>query len=128
MKRCLLLLLVCGVQAYALDLEWVNVGDPGNQPDKTGYGTVAYEFQISKYEITSEQYAEFLNALAVKSDPHGLWRGSTIQRLGKPGEYRYQVIKGQERWPVVNQLPGGDAVRELAAQRTEPRRHGERCL
>jgi formylglycine-generating enzyme len=102
MKQCLLLLLACGVQAHALDLEWVSVGDPGNQPDKTGYGAVAYEFQISKYEITSEQYAEFLNALAVKSDPHGLWRGSTIQRLGKPGEYRYQVIKGQERWPVVN--------------------------
>jgi sulfatase modifying factor 1 len=121
MKLWLLLLLVIGIDAQALDIEWVTVGDAGNAPDKTGYGAVAYEFQISKYEITAAQYAEFLNAVAVKGDPHALWHpsmGSTglsdmnqggirkdsplfLDRIGKPGEYRYQAIEGQERRPVV---------------------------
>ena len=36
MKLWLLLLLVCGIDAHALDIEWVTVGDAGNAPDKTG--------------------------------------------------------------------------------------------
>lgn len=105
MKLSLLWLLVCGVEAQAIDIGWVTVGDPGNKPDKTGYGAVAYEFQISKHEVTAEQYAEFLNTLAVKSDPHTLWHPgmvSTINRIGKPGEYHYEAIKGKESRPMVH--------------------------
>jgi hypothetical protein len=29
------------------------------------YGAVSYSYQISKYEVTNTQYAEFLNAVAV---------------------------------------------------------------
>jgi len=114
-------LLAMASSAHALDLEWVTVGDAGNAPDKTGHGAVAYEFQITRHEITAAQYAEFLNAVAAKGDPQALWHpsmGSTalsdmnqggirkdsplfLNRIGKPGEYRYQAIKGQERRPVV---------------------------
>ena len=114
-------LLAMASSAHALDPEWVTVGDAGNAPDKTGHGAVAYEFQITKHEITAAQYAEFLNAVAAKGDPQALWHpsmGSTalsdmnqggirkdsplfLNRIGKPGEYRYQAIKGQERRPVV---------------------------
>ena len=107
--------------AHALELEWVTVGDPGNKPDKTGHGAVDYAFQISKHEITVAQYAEFLNAVAAKGDPHGLWNvnmGSAlltdnnqggirkdlpvfINRIGSPGAYRYQVLPGREKKPVV---------------------------
>jgi formylglycine-generating enzyme required for sulfatase activity len=120
MKPWLLLLLVCGMNAHALDIEWVTVGDAGHAPDKTGYGAVGYEFQMAKFEVTIGQYAEFLNAVAA-NDPRGLWNASMgsalltdnnqggirndlpvfINRNGAPGAYRYEVIAGQERRPVV---------------------------
>ena len=106
MKKWLIIfaLVTAASTVQALDIEWVTVGDAGNKPDKTGYGAVAYEFQISKHEVTVEQYAQFLNALAVKSDPHALWHASmsaTVNRTGKPGEYHYEASKGKERQPVV---------------------------
>lgn len=58
-------------------MDWVTVGDPGNlnnpadgneaKPGIQNFGAVAYEYQISKYETTNAQYAEFLNA----ADPNG---------------------------------------------------------
>lgn len=104
----------------AVEFEWVAVGDPGNHPDKTGYGAVAYPFEIAKFEVTAGQYGEFLNAVAA-ADPHGLWNpnmGSAlltdnnqggirkdlpvfIDRIGSPGAFRYQVLLGKERKPVV---------------------------
>jgi len=106
--------------AHALDIEWVTVGDTGNAQDKTGYGAVAYEYQIAKFETTVGQYAEFLNDVAA-NDSHGLWNPSMgsalltdnnqggvrkdlpvfINRIGAPGAFRYQVIAGQESKPVA---------------------------
>jgi formylglycine-generating enzyme required for sulfatase activity len=84
-------------------LEWVTVGDAGNKPDKTGYGAVAYEFQISKFEITVAQYAEFLNAVAAKSDPHALWNAAQkIDRTGAPGGFSYSAQPSREREPVMH--------------------------
>ena len=69
MKRFLMAaLLAASAHASGDDIEWVTVGDPGNPPDKTGYGAVAYEFQISRFEITTKQYADFLNSVAA-NDP-----------------------------------------------------------
>ena len=48
-------------------IDYVPVGNPGNAADTTGYGAVAYAYQIGKYEVTNSQYAEFLNA----ADPTG---------------------------------------------------------
>lgn len=104
--------------AYAIDIEWVTVGDPGNPPDKTGFGGVAYEYQIAKHEITVAQYADFLNAVATR-DPHGLWiagmgeaakrqervdrghRPSLINRSGDAAALRYEVVAGQEDRPMA---------------------------
>jgi formylglycine-generating enzyme required for sulfatase activity len=81
---------------------------------------VPYVFEIAKYEVTNEQYIEFLNAVA-KSDPHGLWSESMgapllkdngqggiqenlpvfASRTGMPGSYRYECLPGWERKPVV---------------------------
>lgn len=47
--------------------DWATVGNAGNAADSTGYGAVAYEYRISKYEVTNAQYVEFLNAV----DPTG---------------------------------------------------------
>ncbi len=87
----------------AAGLEWVTVGDAGNKPDKTGHGAVAYEFQISKFEITVAQYAEFLNAVAAKSDPHALWNAAQkIDRTGAPGGFSYSAQPSREREPVMH--------------------------
>lgn len=88
--------------ARALEIEWVTVGDPGNKPDKTGLGAVAYPFQISKHEITVSQYADFLNAVAAKGDPRLLWNGAQkIQRTGVPGAFHYAAQPKREREPVM---------------------------
>ncbi len=58
----------------------MQVGNPGNLPDSTvendgttGYGAVGYSFQIDKYDITTAQYVQFLNAKATNGDPLGLY-------------------------------------------------------
>jgi subtilisin family serine protease len=55
-----------------LGIEMLAIGDPGNAADTNGLGSVGYEYQISKYEITLAQYAAFLNSVA-KSDPNKLY-------------------------------------------------------
>lgn len=79
---------------YAL----VMVGDPGNAPDTTGYGAVAYVYRIGAYEVTIGQYTAFLNAIAAR-DPHLLYTPrmggdatvAGITRSGTEGAYRYGV-------------------------------------
>jgi len=46
-------------------IETVPIGNPRNSKDKdTGYGAVAHEFAMGKYDVTVAQYAAFLNAKA----------------------------------------------------------------
>lgn len=90
-------------RAAGADIEWVTVGDPGNPPDAaTGRGAVARVFQIARHEVTVEQYAAFLAAVAAR-DPHALWNaGQKIDRGGKDGAYTYSARTGHEREPVMN--------------------------
>ena len=94
--------------AQAAAPETVPVGDPGNKADTTGFGAVAYEYRIGKYEVTNAEYCEFLGAVA-KSDPHKLydprmnggpenWGG--IRRGGSSGSYTYTVREGMDKKPV----------------------------
>lgn len=89
--------------AVASEMEWVMVGNPSNPPDAlTGCGAVARSFAIAKHEVTVEQYAAFLTAVAAR-DPHGLWNaGQKIDRGGKEGAYTYVARPGHEREPVMN--------------------------
>jgi formylglycine-generating enzyme required for sulfatase activity len=98
----------------AVTMEWVTVGDPGNAGDTvpdahygtTGYGAVSYAYQISKYEVTNTQYAEFLNAIAWENDYAGLYNaemsstyGGIVQN-GSVGSFSYSVKSGFEQKPV----------------------------
>ena len=69
--------LVSNLQAQPLvTIETVTVGDAGNAADTTGFGAVASEFAIGKYEVTIGQYTTFLNSAAsVTSDSYivNLW-------------------------------------------------------
>ena len=74
--------LVLALAASAITIDWVTVGAPGNAGDTSpkncgqGFdqpcGSVSYEYQIGKYEVTNTQYAEFLNAVAI-TDANGLY-------------------------------------------------------
>ncbi len=112
-RRGALLSLVCSLLAPAASafvfIEWQTVGDPDNgcETQTQGcFGEVSSEYRISKFEITNEQYAEFLNAVA-KADPNGLYAtelGSElvggIARSGSPGSYFYGVTQPPD-WPVA---------------------------
>jgi len=102
--------------------DWVVVGHPGNAPHPfyqlfvPGIGSVDYEYQIAKHEVTNDQYAEFLNAVAA-SDPHGLYnlgmgedRRGGIMRVGMPGDYSYIVKVNMGNKPV-NYVSFLDALR-----------------
>lgn len=99
---------------------WVTVGTSGNPADKTGFGGVAYEFQIMKFEVTVREYAEFLDCVARQSDPHQLWvpamgehvitdlgQGGIrkdvpqcILREGVPGSWKYLPVPERKSCPV----------------------------
>jgi sulfatase modifying factor 1 len=90
-----------------VSIDYVSVGNAGNAADSTGYGSVAYNYQIAKNETTIGQYAEFLNA-AAKSDPYALYStGMTtsiingISRSGSSGSYTYTVNSGSANKPIT---------------------------
>lgn len=90
-------------------MEFVVVGDPGNKTDPIyDFGHVPYVYEIGKYEITNEEYAEFLNAAAKFDDPYSLYSPSMstglfggIKRFSKEGAYIYSPKHGWEKRPVV---------------------------
>ncbi len=110
--------------AQAVTIDLVPVGNPGNAPD-TRYngisvGSVAYSYQIGKYEVTAGQYTEFLNAVA-KADPNGLYNtvmgdtgglslGTNIQRTGFSPNFSYTVPADWANRPV-NDVSFWDAAR-----------------
>ncbi len=60
------------VAQATVTVDMVPVGNAGNEADDTGFGAVAYDYQIGKYEVTVSQYTAFLNAVA-KTDQYGLY-------------------------------------------------------
>jgi sulfatase modifying factor 1 len=92
-------LTVTPAYAQSVIYELVPVGDAGNANDTTGYGGVAYEFQIGKYEVTIGQYVAFLNAVA-KDDTYSLYSSlmasmqstAGISRAGTTGSFTYTAI------------------------------------
>lgn len=78
----------------------VTIANPNNPNDPlTGIGSVAYTYQIGKYDVTISQYAAFLNAVA-KTDKYFLYdermatdlNSAGITRSGSEGNYSYTVL------------------------------------
>jgi formylglycine-generating enzyme required for sulfatase activity len=127
MRRLFLLAgLLFALPAHAVSIDWVTVGDPGNDCDAQPggcFGSVDYVYRIGKYEITNAQYAEFLNAVA-QTDTYGLYNTNMadptceevwdpcggITRNGGPGDYTYSATAGRENMPV-NIVSFYDALR-----------------
>jgi formylglycine-generating enzyme required for sulfatase activity len=112
-----------GVWTGLASLEFVPVGDPGNAADPaTGslYGSVSYNYQMGKYDVTVGQYCQFLNAVA-KTDTYGLYNSYMatamptigIVQSGSSGSYSYSVTGGYSQaanCPVFD-VSWGDASR-----------------
>jgi hypothetical protein len=73
MRKSIAVLLLAAVATLAADagavtIAWSPVGNAGNANDPaTGFGAVAYNYNIGTYDVTNSQYVEFLNA----KDPTG---------------------------------------------------------
>jgi hypothetical protein len=93
--------------------EWVTIGNAGNAADPVsegdfpGIGSVSYEYRIARYEVTNDQYAEFLNAVAA-TDTNAIYNtglGSVprggIARSGTSGSYTYSIRTDMANKPVV---------------------------
>ena len=116
---------VFNMPAGQKSLEMVPVGDVGNAADTTGYGSVNYSYSIGKYDVTAGQYTAFLNAVAVRGDPLGLynWNMSKppaltgtfdvgcgiIQSCSQDG-YIYSIDDKHQNYPV-NYVTFWDACR-----------------
>ncbi len=101
----LIFVLTCSA-VPALEIDWVLVDDPNNEADETGFGKVDYSYLIGMYEITNQQYGEFLNAVA-KEDTYSLYNSEMssskfggIERSGERGGYEYTIKEGREKHPV----------------------------
>ena len=114
--------------ALAVTIDTVLVGNPGNTPDQNygaaQFGGVAESFRIGRFEVTNEQYADFLNAVA-PTDTYGLYntfpKGEPlgIQCSGASGSFVYSVRPNMGNKPA-NAVSFWDAcaVLQLAAQRS----------
>lgn len=84
-----------------------NAADPLNSAIVPGIGSVGYEFRIAKYNVTNDQYAEFLNAVA-KTDTNSLFNGQMtasphggITQSGSSGSFAYAVKSNMGNKPVI---------------------------
>jgi hypothetical protein len=106
--------------AMAVTIDWVTVGDPGNPPEwQYGLGSVPYVYRFGKYDVTVDQYVEFLN----QKDPTG---ANTLALYGPemsdathggirfdaaaPDGSKYEVIAGRGNHPA-NYITWYDAIR-----------------
>jgi sulfatase modifying factor 1 len=117
----------------AITIDTVPVGNWGNAGELSGSGvaggfgpdricgSVGYNYNIGKYEVTAGQYTDFLNAKATVSDPYGLYNasmwsdsyGCKIQRGGGgtvPNPYIYTVASDWANRPV-NYVSYWDSLR-----------------
>jgi len=89
------------------DTEFVNVDSEGNRPDEDyprvgAIGAVADQFQIGKHKVSNFDYARFLNSVAVKRDPHGLYHTSMrISRSETEDGYSYSAHPATEQAAVT---------------------------
>lgn len=96
-------------------IDLVTVGTPGNAPwsgggSAQGRGQVNYEYRIGKYEVTTAQWAEFMNAAYDR--PAGdaipfmqtpfIWggAGTTPNNASNPSARRWTVPAGNEMLPA----------------------------
>jgi|CXWL01.1.fsa_nt_gi formylglycine-generating enzyme required for sulfatase activity len=124
-----ILVAACAANSHAglITIDTVPVGNPGNAGELTGtgaggfgltatVGAVSYDYRIGTYEVTNDQYVEFLNNKAV-SDPLGLYNANMnsnprggITQNGVSGGYSYMSKPNMGDKPV-NYVSWYDTIR-----------------
>ena len=114
--------LLTGAAQAEVTMDLVFVGNVGNEADHqlTGdYGAVAYGYGIGKFEVTTGQYLEFLNAVAA-DDTYDLYSPSMggtgphrtgIVQSGSPTAYTYSLEAGYDANRPVSFVCLKDAYR-----------------
>ena len=106
--------------AQAITIDMVPVGNINNPSDSsTGYGSVSYNYNISKCETTAGQYVDFLNAVApggpgTTTDPYGLYNSNMASPYsGSPITYNSVTHAYTASLPSqpVNWVSWADAAR-----------------
>ncbi len=95
--------------AGTVSFEWAQIGNAGNAADpQTGYGAVAYNYAISKTEVTNDQYTESLNAVDPTAantldlyNPEMASISGGIEASGATDGARYVAQTGREQNPVT---------------------------
>lgn len=97
------------------DFDWATIDDPGNPAYEGddpaglvgGRGSVDYVYRISKLEVTTAQWLEFVNTFATQGDQHRFfaqpshWGAVIDGSYQGPGRrYRLKPEPDAERWPV----------------------------
>ena len=103
--------------AQAVTITTVPVGNPGNGNDPvTGIGSVAYNYNIGKYDVTVGQYTDFLNSVAA-IDTYHLYNSAMATNLHVAGIAR-SVASGRSIYSVIGSanhpityVSWGDAAR-----------------
>lgn len=92
------------------------VSDTNNAADANGFGSVSYNYYISKYEITNDDYVLFLNSVA-QTDTYALYNTNMnlntnggIIRSGSVGSYSYSSKTNMGNKPV-NFISWADCAR-----------------
>jgi sulfatase modifying factor 1 len=93
--------------------EMVTVGNAGNASDATGYGAVAYSYQIGKYDVTIGSYAAFLNAVdGTGANTYGLYNSNMSTDLNVAGISYSSGAAAGSKYSVMNN-GGGSASRPI---------------
>ena len=68
-----------------IEIDFVTIGDAGNAADSTGYGAVAHEYNIGKYEVTNGQWDTFASVAGTPTgnpscayDENPYWTGTNV--------------------------------------------------
>jgi formylglycine-generating enzyme required for sulfatase activity len=102
---CTIVVALIRSASATVTMDWVSIGDINNAADPlTGYGPVAYEYKIGKYEVTNAQYGAFLNAKG-QSNSNRIYNSNMssygITQTGSSGSFTYSVTSGFENKPIV---------------------------
>jgi sulfatase modifying factor 1 len=107
-------------EARAVTIAWSTVGNPGNAGELSGegvpggigptkiVGAVNYTYRIGTYDVTANQYVEFLNAKdADGQNPLGLYNSQMSVTpnpiafsANNPSGSKYSAVSGRENHPV----------------------------